>query len=209
VLATPDHLLLVRHGETDWNRNGVLQGHLDVPLNDTGRIQAHALARRLQEWEVDVIYSSDLARAAETAMIVGNRLGLEPLLRSELREIDVGRWGGLDHSELRRRYPEEVAALERGEDIRRGGAERLSELQARMVAALEGICADHPGQTVLLVSHGGALKSLITSLLGLDLQEGVRRLSTRGNTGLTHMRFVEGRPQLVLFNDTCHLNGRG
>jgi broad specificity phosphatase PhoE len=206
--AYPAHLLLARHGETDWNRDRILQGQVDVPLNANGRRQAHELAVRLGGWEIDALYTSDLVRAAETATILGNVLGLEPRLSADLREIDVGRWGGLTHAELERRYPEEVAALARGEDVPRGGAERVRELQERMVTAFERIGRDHPGQTVLLVSHGGALRTLIAHLLGLDLHEGIRRLSTRGNTGLTHFRFIEGTPQLVLFNDTCHLNGR-
>lgn len=203
------HLLLVRHGETDWNRDRLLQGQVDVPLNATGRLQAHNLAVRLCDWKIDALYSSDLSRAAETAAIVGNLLGLERRLAADLREIDVGCWGGLTHAELESRYPEEMNALACGEDIPRGGAERMGELQERLVAAYERICQDHAGQTVLLISHGGALKSLISHLLGLDLREGMRRLSTRGNTGLTHFRFAEGNPQLVLFNDTCHLNGKG
>jgi broad specificity phosphatase PhoE len=202
------HLLLARHGETDWNRKNILQGHVDIPLNASGRRQAHDLAVRLRDWEVDALYSSDLARAAETAAIVGNLLGLEPRLLADLREIDVGRWGGLTRGELESRYPDEAAALTRGEDIPRGGAERLSDVQARMVGALERIGPDHPGETVVLIGHGAALRTLMVHLLGLDLYDGMRRLSTRGNTGLTHFRFVDGHPQLVLFNDTCHLNGR-
>jgi broad specificity phosphatase PhoE len=209
VTSYPAHLLLVRHGETDWNRDRVLQGQVDVPLNANGRRQAHNLGVRLCDWKIDALYSSDLARAAETATIIGNLLGVEPRLLADLREIDVGRWGGLTHAELESHYPEEVAALARGEDIPRGGAERLSDLQERMVVAFERICDDHSDQTVLLVSHGGALRSLVAYLLGLELHTGIRRLSTRGNTGLTHFRFVGGDPQLVLFNDTCHLNGRG
>jgi broad specificity phosphatase PhoE len=154
VTPYPAHLLLVRHGETDWNRDRVFQGQVDVPLNASGRRQAHDLAVRLCDWKVDVLYSSGLARAAERASIIGTMLGLEPRLSVDLREIDVGRWGGLTHAELESQYPGEMAALARGEDIPRGGAERLCELQERMVAA------------------------------------------------------VEGGPQMVLFNDTCHLNGR-
>jgi phosphoserine phosphatase len=204
----PAQLLLARHGETDWNRNGILQGHIDVPLNTMGRRQAHGLGVRLANCQIDALYASDLRRAAETAAIVGNLLGLEPRLSAALREIDIGRWAGLTYAELANRYPDAVAALARGEDVPRGGAERLCELQVRMVAEFGRLCRDHPDQTVLLISHGAALKTLICHLLGLDLRYAAR-LSTRGNTGLTLFCFAEGRPQLALLNDTCHLNGRG
>lgn len=204
----PAQLLLVRHGETDWNRDGILQGQVDVPLNAMGRRQAHDLGVRLGDWKIDALYSSDLSRAAETAAIVGNLLGLEPRLSSALREIDIGHWAGLTFAERANRYPEELAALARGEDIPRGGAEQLREVQERMAAAHGRICQDHPGETVLLIGHGSALRTLICHLLDLDLRH-VVRLSTLGHTGLNLFSFAEGWPQLALLNDTCHLNGRG
>src|ERR1700741_2656837 len=99
-------LLLVRHGETDWNRERRFQGHADQPLNETGREQARAPATDLDGNGIDLIYTSDLARARETAEIVGAQLGLDVVAMRELREIDVGEWEGLTWQEIEERYPE-------------------------------------------------------------------------------------------------------
>jgi len=101
-------LLLARHGETDWNRERRWQGHSDTPLNDAGREQARALALELADERLDALYSSDLARSAETAEIVGGALGLAVRLDRRLREVDVGEWSGLTRGEVEERYPEGV-----------------------------------------------------------------------------------------------------
>jgi probable phosphoglycerate mutase len=202
----PSRLILVRHGETDWNRERVPQGHIDIPLNETGCRQARALAGRVCSWQVNALYSSDLKRAAQTAEILGEALRLSVQLREGWREIDVGAWGGLPAAEIRARFPEEISALERGEDISRGGGESRASLKARVVAEFERMCPGHPDETVMIVSHGGALKALIAHLVGLPLS-GLDRISTRGNTGLSIFEFSMGEPRLVLLNDTSHLDG--
>ena len=99
-------LLLVRHGETDWNRDRRFQGHADPPLNETGREQANALAEELAGEEIELVYTSDLQRARETAQIVGARLGAGVVPLPALREIDVGEWQGLTWPEIEQRFPE-------------------------------------------------------------------------------------------------------
>jgi broad specificity phosphatase PhoE len=206
MTSYPARLLLIRHGETDWNRLQTPQGHIDVPLNQEGRAQAHALARRLQTWDIHAIYTSDLSRAAETAAILGEVLGLVPIPAASWREIDLGGWGGLSDAELKMRFGDELAAVARGEDIRRGGGETMAEVQARAVKAFEELRQAHAQQTVALVSHGGVLKALICHLIGLELSR-VGRLSTRGNAGLSIIEFDQGRPRLTLLNDTSHVDG--
>jgi broad specificity phosphatase PhoE len=206
MTSYPARLLLIRHGETDWNRLQIPQGHIDVPLNHEGCAQAHALAKRLRDWEVHAIYTSDLSRAAETAAILGRTLGLVPIPAASWREIDLGGWGGLPDAELKVRFGDELAAVARGEDIQRGGGETMAEVQVRAVEAFEEIRRTHPQQTVALVSHGGTLKALICHLIGLELSR-VGRLSTRGNAGLSIIEFDQGRPRLVLLNDTSHVDG--
>src|ERR1700760_4361850 len=99
-------LPLARHGETDWNREGRWQGWADPPLNDTGRAQARELAEQLRSVPFDAVFSSDLARARETAEIVAAPHGVPVVVEPQLREIDIGSWSGLTHDEIRSRFPD-------------------------------------------------------------------------------------------------------
>ena len=151
-------ILLARHGETEWNRLGRWQGHADPPLNDTGREQAEALAGELAGDGVTAVYSSDLRRASETARIVGDRLALPVTAIPALREIDVGSWSGLTRDEVRERFPDGFARWLAGEIGHDG--ETREELTARVVPAVESIAEAHPGELVLVVTHGGAIRAL-------------------------------------------------
>ena len=153
-------LLLVRHGETDWNRDRRWQGHADLPLNDDGRRQAQALADGLAEEPLDAIYSSDLARAYETARTVAERKGLPVAVDPDLREIDVGAWEGLTSDEIEERWPGDLSRWRAGEASLGRGGETREQLHERIVRAARRIAAAHPGQRVLVVSHGGALRAL-------------------------------------------------
>jgi broad specificity phosphatase PhoE len=138
-------LLLVRHGETDWNAERRWQGHTDVPLNDRGREQARRLAESLVREDVDAIYSSDLARAQETAEIVGIRLGLPVVVDPDLREIDVGSREGLTGEEV---------------GVRGWDGESKEAHRERTLRALARIVAGHPGSRVIVVAHGGTLRRM-------------------------------------------------
>jgi probable phosphoglycerate mutase len=147
-------LLLVRHGETDWNAVGRLQGHTDRPLSDYGRRQARQLADELAAEELEAIYASDLARARETAEIVGERLGLPVVLDADLREKDWGTWEGLTPVERDR-----VEFL----------GESTEAHQKRILRALERIAERHPGGRVLVVTHGGSMRRVQTAALGMAM----------------------------------------
>jgi broad specificity phosphatase PhoE len=148
-------LLLVRHGETDWNADGLLQGHTDRPLSDFGRRQARQLAEELEGEPFDAIYASDLARARETAEIAGERLGLPIVLDPDLREKDWGTWEGL-------------TAVER--DRVEFVGESTEAHQERMLRALRRIAERHPGDgSVLVVTHGGSMRRVQTAALGMAL----------------------------------------
>ncbi|MFL5916105.1 MAG: histidine phosphatase family protein [Gaiellaceae bacterium] len=148
-------LLLVRHGETDWNADGRLQGQTDRPLSDFGRTQALRLAGELAEEELEAIYSSDLARALETAEIVAERVGLPVLLDPDLREKDWGTWEGL-------------TAVER--DRVEFVGESTEAHQERILRALRRISEGHPdGGSVLVVTHGGSMCRVQTAALGMAL----------------------------------------
>ena len=148
-------LLLVRHGETDWNADGRLQGQTDRPLSDYGREQARQLAEDLQGEGFDAIYSSDLSRARETAEIVGARLGLRVELDPDLREKDWGNWEGLTSVER-----------DRVEFV----GESTEAHQERTLRALRRLSERHPGDArILVVTHGGSMRRVQASALGLAL----------------------------------------
>ena len=157
-------ILLARHGETEWNRLGRWQGHADPPLNETGRSQAAALAERLEGDGIAAVYSSDLRRASETARIVAGRLGLEVTEDRALREIDVGSWSGLTRDEVRERYPDGFARWLAGEIGHDG--ETREQLAARVIPTVERIAHAHPGATVLVVTHGGVIRTLLRHAAG-------------------------------------------
>jgi 2,3-bisphosphoglycerate-dependent phosphoglycerate mutase len=147
-------LVLVRHGETDWNAAGRLQGHTDRPLSDYGRKQARRLAEELAGEKFDAIYASDLARARETAEIVGAQLHLTVVLDPDLREKDWGNWEGLTTTE--RLHVELVG-------------ESTEEHQKRMLGALGRIAAKNPDGRVLVVTHGGSMRRVQTEALGFAM----------------------------------------
>ncbi len=199
-------LLLLRHGETEWNLSGRWQGQAaDTPLTALGREQARIVAGRLRSYPIRAIYSSDLLRAFETAQIAGQTLELTPIPDPALRESDIGAWTGLTWDEITARYPNEVAAMYAGQEVRRGGGESYGELQARLAAAAEGIAARHAGQTVLLVSHGAALRSLVAHVLDASLAQ-MHRIAIGGNTALSVVQMRHGHLRLISYNDTAHLD---
>jgi broad specificity phosphatase PhoE len=202
----PTTLILLRHGETEWNLSGRWQGQAaDTRLTELGRQQARVVALRLRSYPIHAIYSSDLLRAFETAQIVGQALGVAPLADPALRESDIGAWTGLTWEEIAARFPNEVAAMQAGQEVRRGGGESFGELQVRLAAATEQIAARHAGQTVLLVSHGAALRSLVAHALDASLAQ-MHRLAIGGNTALSIIQLRAARLRLVSYNDTAHLD---
>ena len=154
----------MRHGETDWNLNRRLQGHADRPLNQTGREQARSLAAALAEEPLDAVYSSDLSRAEETARIIAGARGLDVTVLPSLRERHFGTWEGLTDEEIHERFPEEVA------DGVLGDGESRDELDRRILRALSRIADEHPDAAVLVVSHGGPLRSVLRhcGIAGVD-----------------------------------------
>jgi broad specificity phosphatase PhoE len=163
-------LALIRHGETEWNRDGRWQGQTDIPLSAAGREQAARLARRLlaDGWRFDTLYSSDQGRAWETAVILGGALGRTPAAAPALREINLGAWAGHTKAEIAERHPVEWTRLEAGDDIPRGGGETYAEFQARILEWLIPAIRRHAGQSVAAVTHGGVIRAIL--LFALNLQ---------------------------------------
>jgi len=146
-------LLLVRHGETDWNAERRWQGHADVPLNERGRDQARALAEELADAEIDAIYTSDLSRAHDTAEAVGARLGIPVVADPALREIDVG--------------PIEGLTAEEAKEFDGWQGEPKEAHAQRILDALRRIAELHPAERVLVVTHGGSMRR-VHEHLGLE-----------------------------------------
>jgi broad specificity phosphatase PhoE len=200
-------LILVRHGETEWNATLRYQGHANIPLNEQGRAQARAAGARLARYGATAIYTSDILRAAETAEIIGGALGLAPRPMSDLREIDVGQWEGLTPEELYRRFPEHMEAFDRdpARTVRLGG-ESYAQLQERALVALNTIHAAHPGDELVLgVSHGGTIRALLCHIIGLDLAHFGRLWLDNGS--FTELRHGSHGWRLVRLNDAAHIEG--
>jgi broad specificity phosphatase PhoE len=157
-------ILVARHGETDWNREHRWQGHSDTPLNDTGRAQARALAEELATESIDAVYSSDLIRAHETARLVAEPRGLEVIAIRDLRERSFGSVEGMTTGEIQARFP--------GIELPWSDGETRKALTDRVLGALHRIAETHPDASVLVVSHGGPLRAVLTHC-GID---GVERI---------------------------------
>jgi broad specificity phosphatase PhoE len=153
-------LLLVRHGETDWNAARRWQGRDDPPLNDSGRRQAEELAAEIEGERIDAVYASDLRRALETAEIVAATFALPVRALEGLREIDVGSWSGLTREELETRFPEQLARHVESWGTGWEDGETPEELSERVLTAVREITTEHPKGRVLVVTHGGVLRAL-------------------------------------------------
>lgn len=200
-------IIFIRHGETDWNASLRYQGHMNIPLNERGRSQAAAAGTRLAQYKATALYTSDLARAAETAGIIGEQLGLAPQTMPELREIHVGQWEGLTPEELYRRFPEHMREYERdpARTVRLGGESYL-QLQERALVALNKIQAAHkPNDVILAVSHGGTIRALLCHVIGLDLGYFGRMWLDNGS--FTELRNGSSGWRLLRLNDAAHLEG--
>lgn len=189
----PTRLLLVRHAESEWNAAGRVQGQADPPLSEHGRRQGAAAASRV---DVDVIVSSDLRRARETADIIASAAGLDVWFDPALREIDVGEFAGLTRNELLERFPDEAAAWREGRLERFPGGESRQEHRERLLAAAERLADAFAGRRVLVVTHGGAIHNLERHL---DVYPGVGvgHLEGRWFEAASELRAVSDRVSLL------------
>jgi 2,3-bisphosphoglycerate-dependent phosphoglycerate mutase len=199
-------ILLVRHGETDWNASGRIQGHSDTPLNAAGRLQARRAAQRLAREPIRALYSSDLARAFETAAIIGAPLGLTVVASPQLRERRYGEWEGLTSAEIQAHYPEQFAIWRaRSTDFAPPQGETRNEILTRALAELQTIARRHVREMVVVVSHGGLCYVLINHILGSV--DGDRREFTIGNASIYTLDVTRDQWSVISMNETAHLLG--
>jgi probable phosphoglycerate mutase len=204
--ANATELVVVRHGETEWNATGKQQGHLDSPLTDTGLRQAEAIADALAARSFDLLYSSDLGRAYHTAERIAAKTGHEIITEPRLRERHLGVFQGLTMAEVAEKLPEAYAGFTSGDPcyvIPGGESER--QRYERIVGCVDGIAARHEGRRVVIVTHGGALTSLFRRAMGLPL--GAPRTFSLFNASINTFHVTDGRWKLGTWGDTSHLKG--
>ncbi len=176
-------LILIRHGETDWNRALRFQGHTDVPLNDLGQEQARRLGNKLMGVRSQFLYCSDLLRAKQTAIPVQAALSLEPIYESQLREQFFGAVESMSVSEIKAKYPAEWNEwIKFDADYAMPDGETTRQFYDRIVAAMSAIVARHTDDTVAVVTHGGVLDMVYRSAMSLGL--GGPRQSAIPNAGV-------------------------
>lgn len=199
-------LVLVRHGETAWNKELRFQGHADIPLSQKGQEQARSLSLRLSTSKFDAVYASDLKRARMTADILAATHALPVQELTGLREINFGQWEGLTIKEIQAKYDREIKAWWSSPlSTRVPGGETFAEVVQRSMDTVKHIYSCHPDGQVLVVAHGGAIRGIIGSVLGLDLNHYWRL--RQDNTALNIIELPEwGKGILMLFNDCCHLS---
>ena len=206
----PTRILAIRHGETAWNVDTRLQGHLDIPLNDVGLIQAKHLAQALAQGEtIDAIYASDLSRAQNTAEAIAQRVGQTVSTHAGLRERHFGAFQGRTFAEIEVELPEHAWHWrKRTPDwTPPEGGESLLDLRERIVNTVDELAARHPGQHIVMVAHGGVLDILYRAATRLDLQ--AARTWDLTNTAVNRLLWTPQGLSLVGWGDTTHLDALG
>ena len=201
-------LIAIRHGETDWNVATRIQGQLDVGLNPVGRWQAERVASALADDGLDAVYSSDLARAQQTAQAVARAAGVDVSLDSGLRERAFGVFEGMTFADIEQRHPDEARRW-RTRDAAFGppGGETLTAFFERAVASVTALARLHRGQHIAIVTHGGVLDALYraASRIALDAP----RSWQLGNASINRLLAGDAGLTLVGWGDTFHLETSG
>ena len=204
-MTEPTRIIAIRHGETTWNVDTRIQGQLDIPLNETGRRQASRLAAALRDEPIKAIYASDLARAWETANYLGRALDLSVTKEEGLRERGFGDFEGKTFAEIATLLPEQsVLWRKRDPFFAPAGGESLLALRSRVVQAAANLAAQHPGQLIAMVAHGGVMDVLYRAATRLDIQ--APRTWALGNTAINRLLWTPEGFTLVGWADTQHLD---
>ncbi len=199
-------IILARHGNTPWNRDKIFRGSKDIPLDDTGREEAWALAEWLKDETIHAAYTSPLSRSRDTALAIARHHDLEVTDLAGLSDLDYGDWGGVPLKEVKVRWAELYRQWEAApHTVRFPNGETLEEVRVRALAGVEEVVKRHPDQTVLLVGHRAVNKVLIAALIGLDNSHFWR--IAQDTTAVNRFHRVGETWHIVLLNDTCHLRG--
>ena len=202
---SPARLLLIRHGQSTWNREHRIQGQLDPPLSDEGRRQAERVGQRIAGRHFAGFYSSDLKRAFETAQAIEAATGLQAEPMAGLREIFLGEWEGLRTDDLAQRFPEAWASWtdEPDWDLVPGG-EGAALFETRVAAALDEILSRHAQGDVVVVTHGGVIQIALHRVIGRP-SRGLFPFKIQ-NASISVIERRDGRMVIGGVNDTSHLD---
>ena len=198
-------ILAIRHGETAWNKDTRIQGHLDVPLNDTGHWQAQRAAESLRHEPVAAVYASDLSRAQQTAQAIAQTRTLPVDTHTGLRERSFGVFEGKTWAELEAGWPDAALAWrQRVPTFAPDGGENLLQLYARVTGTLSELAERHVGEQIVVVAHGGVMDILYRAATRLDLQ--APRTWHLGNAAINRLLWTPEGLSLVGWGDTRHLD---
>ncbi len=198
-------IFAVRHGETEWNLSEKQQGHFDSPLTENGIKQAQLLAAGLADKAIDIMFSSDLGRALQTAKIIAEKLGLEIRTDSRLRERHLGIMQGLAKAEFAEKFPEEAAKFNTGDpDYVFPEGESARQRFNRSIACVEDLATHNAGKRILIVGHGGTLTSIFYKITGSPLTE-LRHFSLYNAAINSFSISVDGQWRLESWGETAHL----
>jgi len=199
-------IILVRHGRTTLNAAGRFRGRQDVPLDDVGRAQVHALARRLESFGLTQLLTSPLKRALETADAIAKACGLPTVVEPRLVDLDFGRWQGLTPEEAAREFQREYRSWERTPEraLLPGGGNLASHVEAAR-QLVDEVVLDYPGETVALVTHEAVCQGLTCAWLGIPLRR--FRSVVHAPAAFSVFEFSASGWTVLTLNDTCHLLG--
>jgi probable phosphoglycerate mutase len=198
-------ILAIRHGETMWNVDSRIQGHLNIGLNDTGRWQAERLGMALKDETIAAIYASDLSRAHDTALAVSRRTGVPVQAEPGLRERSFGEFEGRTFAKIETELPEQAKRWrQRDPSFTPAGGESLLMLEARVLSVAARLAAQHPGEQIALFAHGGVIDILYRAATRLDLQ--AARTWALGNTAINRLLWSPEGFSLVGWADVQHLS---
>ena len=198
-------IIIIRHGETEWNKTGRFQGHSDVPLSAEGRAQAAALGQNLALDHVDAIYASDLTRAMETAAPLAKRFGFEVISDPLLRELNFGAWEGRSFSDVNAENPNAMKQFYNDPEYADiPDSEPFPDFQKRVAGRVREIAELHRGKRIVIVSHGASIRILLADILAMPIRS-IWHISQL-NTAVNKIRFEDdGFAVVTLMNDTSHL----
>lgn len=197
-------VILVRHGETNWNRTKRYQGHSDIALNQTGIVQAQRIGMRLAAEKIQAVYSSDLLRAVQTATHIADKHGLPVLQRQELREINFGNWEGLTYEQIIVDNRDLITEIYNGNSSAcMPNGESFEILGKRAMSVMEECVQKHQGENIVVVAHGGTLRTILCNVLGRNLSE-VWSIS-QDNTAINVLEYENGKGKVMMLNESNHL----
>jgi len=197
-------IILIRHGETDWNKQQIFRGRMDVALNEVGFAQARAVQEALKDVQIDGLYSSPLSRAFETAKILRERRTCEVEIEEGFIDINFGKWQGLSHQKVKEEYKDLYEMwITKPQMVTFPEGESLEQVCRRSGDALEKVIKKYLGGTLAIVSHRVLNKVLLCTILGLELSH--FWYIKQDTCAINRFEYKDQKWYLTILNDTCHL----